>query len=116
MSDASRLTTAPAITSECPDIALVSEYSEAVAPQSSGRCSSPVTAVLSTIMGAPAAAAAWASPARSATRSSGLVGVSAHSTEGAAFSSRSTVARSPRSAGTGTAPCGLSRPASTRVP
>ena len=72
--------------------------------------------VLSTTMGAPAAAAASASPARSATRSSGLVGVSAHSTDGAAFSSRATAARSPRSTWTGTAPCGRSLSASTRVP
>ena len=96
-SSASRLTTAPAITSECPDIALVSEYSEAAAPQSSGRWSRPVAVVLSTIIGAspppqprparpgpPPAAAGWsasrptAPPARP-------------------FSSRSTAARSRRS-------------------
>ena len=37
ISSGSRLTTAPPSTSECPDIALVSEYREAAAPQSSGR-------------------------------------------------------------------------------
>ena len=61
---------------------LVSEYTEAAAPKSSGRCSSPVATVLSTTNGAPADAASAASAVRSATRSSGLVGVSAQSTAG----------------------------------
>ncbi len=115
-SPASRLTTAPRITSECPEIALVSEYSEAVAPASSGRWSRPVATVLSTIMGAPARAARAPRRLRSATRSSGFVGVSAHSTEGAAVSSRSTAARSRRSTGTGRVLCGRNRSASTRPP
>ena len=76
----SRVMTAPSIRSEWPDADLVSEHSEATAPRSSGRCSRPVATVLSTIIGAPAAAASRPSAARSATRSSGFVGVSAHST------------------------------------
>ena len=114
-SAASRDTTAPPSTSECPDSDLVSEYTDASAPKSSGRCSSPVATVLSTTNGAPAAAAADPSAARSATRSSGFVGVSAHSTDGRAASARSTAGMSCRSIGTASAPCGRSLPASART-
>jgi len=112
---ASLVTTAPPSTSECPETALVSEYTDAVAPKSSGFCSSPVATVLSTTSGAPADRASSASAARSATRSSGLVGVSAHSTDGPSRSAAATASRSSRSTGTATAPCGRSRAASARV-
>jgi hypothetical protein len=114
-SAASRDTTAPPSTSEWPEIALVSEYTDATAPRSSGRCSSPVATELSTTNGAPAAAAIAPSAARSATRNSGLVGVSAHSTDGRAPTARCTAARSSWSTGTAVAPCGRSFPASART-
>jgi hypothetical protein len=94
---------------------LVSEYTEATAPNSSGFCSSPVATVLSTTNGAPAAEASAPSAARSATRSSGFVGVSAQSTAGPSRSARSTAGRSSRSTVTAAAPCGASFAASARV-
>jgi len=115
LSAASRVTTAPPSTSEWPEIVLVSEYIDATAPNSSGRCSSPVATVLSTTNGASHAAAISPRAARSDTRSSGLVGVSAHSTDGASRSARSTAGRSSWSAVTASAPCGRSLAASARV-
>jgi len=112
---ASLVTTAPPSTSEWPETDLVSEYTDAAAPKSSGFCSSPVATVLSTTNGAPAAAARDARAVRSATRSSGFVGVSAHSTAGPARSAPATASRSSRSTATARAPCGRSRPASARV-
>ena len=114
-SAASLVTTAPPRTSEWPETDLVSEYTDAAAPKSSGFCSSPVATVLSTTNGAPAAAARDARAVRSATRSSGFVGVSAQSTAGPARSAPATASRSSRSTATARAPCGRSRPASARV-
>ncbi len=94
---------------------MVSEYTEATAPKSSGFCSSPVAVVLSTTNGASAAAASAPSAARSATRSSGLVGVSAHSTAGPPRSATSTTSRSSWSTATATAPCGRNLSAMARV-
>ena len=112
---ASLVTTAPPSTSEWPETDLVSEYTDASAPKSSGFCSRPVATVLSTTSGAPAAAASDARAVRSATRNSGLVGVSAHSTAGPARSAPATASRSSRSTATARAPWGRSRPASARV-
>jgi len=111
----SLVTTAPPSTSECPEIDLVSEYTQATAPNSSGFCSRPVATVLSTTNGAPAVAASEPRAARSATRSSGFVGVSAHSTAVPSPSARSTAERSSRSTATALAPCGRSFAASARV-
>jgi hypothetical protein len=111
----SRVTTAPPRTSEWPETDLVSEYIDASAPNSSGFCSSGVATVLSTTNGAAFAAASSPSAARSQTRSSGLVGVSAHSTAGPSASACPTAARSCWSTATASAPCGRSFAASARV-
>jgi hypothetical protein len=72
----SRTLTAPRITSEWPESALVALYIAASAPRSSGRCPSGVASVLSTASRAPAAWAASATAAMSQTASAGFDGVS----------------------------------------
>ena len=98
------------------DAIFVSDVTVAVAPCSSGRWRTAVATVLSTTSGAPASPAILPSASRSATRSSGFVGVSAHRTDGAPAVTSRTASRSCRSTGTGSTSRPARSPASVRIP
>ena len=86
---ASRATTAPRITSECPDSSFVTLCTTTSTPRSSGRCSRGVAKVLSAATsGTPASWAPSARPSMSAMRSRGLVGDSIHSSPAPSQASR----------------------------
>ena len=77
-SESSRVTNAPAITSECPFRYLVAECMTMSAPSVSGRVSTGDAAVESTASNAPAVWAISAAAAISVMVQSGLAGVSIH--------------------------------------
>ena len=80
---ASRAITAPLTTSLCPFRYFVVEWTTMSAPSGIGLWSAGERKVLSTTTSAPSPCAASATRAMSVIRSSGLLGVSSHTTDGA---------------------------------